>query len=366
MRIKCKPPASHPRNGSARKHAKSTSSEQAFVWNNRDWAVVKEITDRVFLLVSKENSAQFVVLKVMEIEANRENDKRPLEIRALSLLPDCNRILKAIYAERLESDPCFGMAIFAHCALGDLQQWKESQFDKKMYKPVPESFIWRFFIQMSQALIFIQNGLEPRRQVQSSIVHRDIKPKNIVVVENGTTYPSFKLHDFGCAMLFTEAKANRRAYCGTYEWQPPENPIINTETAEVWALGACVHYLATGKAPIGDHEKYKQRCRQMYNGDPTSAQKYDPKHRYYVAKVPRKVIPINMPFKEGPDEIGGRPPRQYSDELCDWMTMCLAFEGSKRPTAKQLVADMIPEAKMMLQKMGGKAALTDLEIEIKI
>jgi len=303
-------------------------------------------------------------MKIMRVGVDSENDKRPLEIRALSLLPDCNRILKPLYFERTPANPGFSMAIFAHCPLGDLKQWKASQFDKKMFKPVPESFIWRFFIHMSQALNFIQNGVEPRREGQSPMIHRDIKPNNIIVMENGTTYPSFKLHDFGCAMFYIEAKANRPAYCGTYEWQPPENPIINTEAAEVWALGACVHYLAKGKAPIGDRDDYKQACQRVFDGDPPSAQKYNPRHRYYAAKVPREAIPINIPFREGPDGIGSRPPRQYSGELNYWMMRCLSPEASTRATAEQLITDMVPDAKSILQLMGGNAALTDLEIEV--
>jgi serine/threonine protein kinase len=366
MSTKRKSAASPADTGSFRKRQKSTQPAVTFIWNQRNWKQAETIADRVSILKSKENNKQLVVMKVMEIGANSGNDKRPLEIRALSKLPDCNRILKPLYFERTPHKPGFSMAIFPHCPLGDLKQWKESQFDKRMFKPVPESFIWRFFIQMSQALIFIQNGIEPRREGQSPMIHRDIKPKNILVVENGTTYPSFKLHDFGCAMLFAEAKANRPAYCGTYEWQPPENPIINTEAAEVWALGACVHYLATGKAPIGDREDYKQMCLQEFNGDPPSARKYNPNHRYYAAKVPREVTSINVPFRVRPGEIGGRPPRQYSDELNDWMTRCLKNDARKRPTTEQLIADMVPETKSMLQGIGGKVALTDIELETKV
>ena len=39
------------------------------------------------------------------------------------------------------------------------------------------------------------------------IAHRDIKPQNILVVNNGSTYPSFRLIDFGLATVYTGWKA---------------------------------------------------------------------------------------------------------------------------------------------------------------
>ncbi|KAF2685908.1 kinase-like protein [Lentithecium fluviatile CBS 122367] len=328
-----------------RKRAKKTSSERAFVWKPRQWFVKEEVTDQVFVLASKENHKQLVVKKVMRIEKNIDKDYSPLEIRVLALLPDCNRISKPIFYSRSDDDPTTGTAIYTHYPLGDLEDWREERG-----APVPESFIWRFFIQMSQALAVLQNVIEPRRAGQKTLIHRDIKPKNILVVENGTTYPSFKMHDFGCAFAYMEKKAAQPAFCGTFDWQPPENPIINTKAADVWGLGACVHYLATGEPPIDDIERYKSGRVEIGLGDPPSARNYTSKSRYYAAKAPRKVTPING--------VGGY---QYSDELNGWMEKCLSFEPSNRPTVENLISGMVEEAKPMLKMMGGHPALTDLE-----
>ena len=351
------PPAAR----STRNRGTSTFAES--VWRSREWRKTKEITNCVSVLTFKLNHKQLVVMKVMRIKQNQDNDPRPLEIRALSLLPDCNRILKPLHDERLPKNLMYGMAIFAHCPLGDLKEWKESQFDEKRMKAVPESFMWRFFIHIAQALTCIHNELNPRRPVPA-VIHRDIKPKNIMVVENGTTYPSFKLHDFGLAMTFDDGKTDRPAYCGTYEWQPPENPIINTRGADVWSLGACVHYLATGMAPLGDYDDFRRARRQEMGGDPPSARVYSSVERYYTARVPREVTTINVPFRDLSDFDEDRPARQYSDELNDWMKTCLRHAESQRPTAKVLLEGMLPEAKSILKKMGGASALVDLEIVI--
>lgn len=73
---------------------------------------------------------------------------------------------------------------------------------------------------MSQALAFIHNEIGPNDGNRKVIIHRDIKPKNILVASNGSTYPSFKLHDFGCGTFLepSSGKERRNEHCGTFDW----------------------------------------------------------------------------------------------------------------------------------------------------
>ena len=164
-----------------------------------------------------------MVRKVLPVDASSsEDESRPFEIRALSLLPDCNRIVKPLLYLPSNPDPQHDTIFFQHYPLGDLEQWKEKAFDRKNNKPVPESYIWRCFLQISQALAFLQNQIGPEREERRCMLHRDIKPDNILVVDNGTTYPSFKLHDFDCAAIYKTEEAHLPELCGTFQWQPPE------------------------------------------------------------------------------------------------------------------------------------------------
>jgi serine/threonine protein kinase len=153
------------------------------------------------------------------------------------------------------------------------------------------------------------------------------------------------------------------------EWQPPENPIINTKAAEIWALGACVHYLATGSYPVEDKVPYGAKRFAENDRHPKAMQGYQSPERYYAACVPRKVTPINLDRREqqkqriSPYLIDGQAlfNHQYSDELDGWMKECLMTVPAGRPTVKQLLNSMGPVAISMLKKMGGKAALNDMD-----
>ena len=347
---------------SAIRCVKRTKTTKAFVWKPNDWELKRLITGEVSLLISRTDRKALLVEKIFKVD--KESDAQPLEITMLARLPDCNRIVKPLLYSHADPDPEHSTALFQHYMLGDLQQWKQQEFDNKNSKPIPESFIWRCFLQISQALAFIQGQIGPERDERGCIIHRDIKPANILIVDNGTTYPSFRLHDFGCATFYRRSRARKQARCGTFMWQPPENHTegINTRAADVWALGACIHFLATGKAPIEDSDAYiAQRIRENNYQHPASAEGYSGELRYYHSRVPRRATPINLSKEDKQAQGIGPTYHQYSDELNDWMTRCLNHTPSRRPSTGRLVYDMGIVARSMLQKMGGTAALGDME-----
>lgn len=342
-------------------HTQSTPS----VFNANRWSTKLDFGRGVSLLKATKRGhgdPQCLVQKVLKIAPETTEDSRPLEIHTLALLPRCNRIVHAL-VYFVSENPAIGIALFAYYPLGHLVKWKNNVFNRRNYKPVPESYIWRFFLQMTQALAVIQGETGPMAGEQQLVLHRDIKPQNFLVVDIGTTYPSFKLHDFDCATLWDKNKHEVLSWCGTFDWQPPENPRINTPAAETWALGACIHFLATGRKPIANTKSNRVVLEARADGTAERAC-YSSTDRYLTAKVPREVIPINLDAQTQV-ERGIAPLKlpnfQYSDELNDWMTRCLDFDPAQRPMTTELLSEMGPLALRMLRRMGGTAALADME-----
>jgi serine/threonine protein kinase len=194
----------------------------AFVWKSREWKVRNKPQDNLEILCHRDSAQYLVVKKIIKLNDD-PLDRRPSEVAALDMLPECNRIVKTIAYEEGSPDPDHGLAFFQYYPLGDIYHWKEHSFDRFNFKPVPESYIWRFFIHMAQALAFIQNVVGPNRDSRDIMIHRDIKPKNVLVYyRQGSTYPSFKLHDFGCETRYSAHRVQKASRCGTFEWQPPE------------------------------------------------------------------------------------------------------------------------------------------------
>ncbi|HND55316.1 MAG TPA: serine/threonine-protein kinase, partial [Pirellulaceae bacterium] len=91
---------------------------------------------------------------------------------------------------------------------------------------------------------------------QQEIVHRDIKPHNLLVDGNGVV----KVTDLGLARLSHEAEAAPAAAAvttaggvlGTVDYMPPEQAIDSTaidHRADIYSLGCTLHYLLTGRPP---------------------------------------------------------------------------------------------------------------------
>ncbi|KAF2868950.1 serine/threonine protein kinase-like protein [Massariosphaeria phaeospora] len=359
--------ATQPAAGAGRraKRANTTSSPPTFFWKPKDWIIEKAISDEVTLLRSNTTHSRLVIKKVMR---NSRTDNLPIEVRTLRELPSCSRIVQPVLFLPSDPDAFHSTALFDHYPLGDLLQWKEACFDQKNKKPVTESHIWRCFLQIGQALAFLQKA-------GRGVLHRDLKPHNILVTDNGTTYPSFKLHDFGVATTYQRSRARHPSRCGSFQFQPPENPLINTKAAETWGLGACIHFLVVGQPPIEVlGPAMVRRYRENGNQHPASAQDYSTVAQYYSARVPRRVTPINLSKQEqrtqgiGPYAATNRAPfnHQYSDELNDWMMKALRLDPRRRPNGDRLVRGLEPVARRILRRMGGIAALSDLEVEISV
>ncbi len=87
----------------------------------------------------------------------------------------------------------------------------------------------------------------------SYIIHRDIKPQNIMILENGLV----KITDFGIAMAMNATQLTQtNSVMGSVHYLPPEqaNGKGSTLQSDIYSMGILMYELLTGKLPFkGDN-----------------------------------------------------------------------------------------------------------------
>jgi serine/threonine-protein kinase len=160
------------------------------------------------------------------------------------------------------------------------------------------------------------------------IVHRDVKPANILIDQNGRV----KILDMGLALVSAGAKdsltvANNENVLGTADYLAPEQAINShgvDHRADIYGLGCTLYYLLAGKPPFGDgtlaqriarHQKempppirtLRPDCPGELEGICVKMLQKKPEYRYQsataVAEALEKFlanIPVGITLKAGP------------------------------------------------------------------
>jgi len=181
---------------------------------------------------------------------------------------------------------------------------------------------------ISQAAAGLQHAHE------LGLIHRDVKPGNILVTPDGQT----KLSDLGLAGWLNDSEDSLHPgkTVGTADYLPPEqimSPGTITPAGDIYSLGCTLYYAVTGKVPYpggNTREKAHRHCTdtalhpRIFNptlGDPflevlAAMMERDPAQRIQTgAEVIRRLAPWAgeaVPAPSEPDETAGVPPRANS------------------------------------------------------
>ena len=152
-----------------------------------------------------------------------------------------------------------------------------------------EREIWKFLKDVSAGLAYLHAQTPP-------IIHQDIKPDNILVLQNG----DFVVTDFGISkqLRLSMRRSASSNSAGAVAYMGPERFNKNYQTikaSDIWSLGASAYELATGDLPFSG---------------------------------------MGGAFQKRGAEIPDLP--GYSPELNNLIAGCLASETWDRPTAQQI------------------------------
>ncbi|OON15664.1 kinase domain protein [Opisthorchis viverrini] len=103
---------------------------------------------------------------------------------------------------------------------------------------IPEPIVAKFLYSVLKGLVYLGQTLH--------IIHRDVKPSNILVKRNGEV----KLCDFGVSGQLTDSLAN--SFVGTRSYMAPERLTGEQYNilSDVWSVGLSLVELVTGRYPI--------------------------------------------------------------------------------------------------------------------
>ncbi|VDD81615.1 unnamed protein product [Mesocestoides corti] len=190
---------------------------------------------------------------------------------------------------------------------------------------------------VSRILYAVLCGLEYLRK-QLSMIHRDVKPSNILMRRNG----EIKLCDFGASGKLIDSVAH--SFVGSRSYMAPERisgQSYNT-SSDVWSLGLTLIELATGHYPIPAIENESQ-----YHTGFSDDRQTNLKEHISAAREGRKLPPVTTP-EQAPlsifellvliveQPLPKLPRTCFSDDFIDLVASCLRTDSTERPSLETL------------------------------
>jgi serine/threonine protein kinase len=160
------------------------------------------------------------------------------------------------------------------------------------------------FVEVQKVLKQLAEGL--RYLHSKDLVHRDIKPDNILLTSEDLSIATVKLADFGLSKVLQPNAIRDTPLIGTPHYSAPE--ILNRDRhygckVDVWSYGVVAYELLTGTKPFPAKERIEELIKMQNEG------------------VPR----------------GTRFPEGYEDICQDFVDFCLVKNPQERPCMEDVL-----------------------------
>ena len=170
-----------------------------------------------------------VAVKKIEVDNIKQintNIEREIEVMMRLRHPNIVRLYDVVY----DYQHCNIFLIIEYCARGDFNKF----LNKRSLK---EKHAKRYMIQLARGLRYL---------LKNNVLHRDLKPHNILLTENN----ELKLSDFGFARYFEHNKLIE-TLCGSPMYMAPEIMKYKeyTNKSDLWSVGVIMYEMLTGRTP---------------------------------------------------------------------------------------------------------------------
>lgn len=161
---------------------------------------------------------------------------------------------------------------------------------------LPENVLGKLTAQLLQGLSYLHKTMH--------IIHRDIKPQNILLNSKGQA----KITDFGVSGELASTQAMAKTFVGTHKYMSPNRITGKQHSAksDVWSLGLVVLEAALGFFPYGAGDASKQTFFAL------------------LMEI------VNKPAPQLPAD-------QFSPEFVQFIADCLQKEEANRPDSTELL-----------------------------
>ena len=132
------------------------------------------------------------------------------------------------------------------------------------------------------------------------IIHRDIKPQNIMILDSGLV----KITDFGIAMAMNSTQLTQtNSVMGSVHYLPPEqaNGKGSTLQSDIYSMGILMYELLTGELPYKGDNAVEIALKHLKEKIPSvreKLQKYLRVLKILLLKQPLKILKTGMPMLE--------------------------------------------------------------------